>query len=121
VGGMCHYMLPRGDGRRDRALDGRYADEALQLLLMAAQRAGAKPEELQVKLFGGGDMFEASGATIHVSAQNVSAARDLARRHGLRVVSEDLGGIGHRHLRYEVGSGAVWVKHARRTLSMGGA
>ena len=35
VGGMCHYMLAqrRGRGEPDGALNGKYADEALQLLL----------------------------------------------------------------------------------------
>lgn len=58
IGGMCHVLLPQRSGRRGSAtLDGRYADEALQLLLQAAAAAGTEAGEYQAKLFGGGNMF----------------------------------------------------------------
>lgn len=51
-GGMCHYMLP---SRRNPSakLDGRYADEALALLLQAASHYPAPIHEYEAKLFGG--------------------------------------------------------------------
>lgn len=58
IGGMCHFLLPQRSGRHSGStLDGRYADEALQLLLQAASAAGTRAEEYQAKLFGGGNMF----------------------------------------------------------------
>lgn len=60
VGAMCHYMLPeRGSERQDSerpAPDGRYADEAIALLLKKMDVVGASHKEYQVKLFGGGNI-----------------------------------------------------------------
>ena len=40
IGGMCHYLLPARNGSRfGGGLDGRYADEALALLLHKMRQA----------------------------------------------------------------------------------
>ena len=33
IGGMCHYLLPSRDGASATTLDGRYAKEAMQMLM----------------------------------------------------------------------------------------
>ncbi|MDI1276172.1 chemotaxis protein CheD [Methylobacter sp.] len=117
VGGMCHYMLPeRGNERREGdwpAPSGRFADEAIALLLKRMDMAGAPHKEYQVKLFGGGNMFPNvnMNASSQIGIQNVQAARRLAKKHGFTCVAEHLGGIGHRNVIFEVWSGEVWVKH----------
>ena len=30
----------------------------------------------------------------------------------MRLAAEHLGGVGHRHIIFDVGSGTVWVRHA---------
>lgn len=111
LGGMCHYMLPSRPVERIGGLDGRYGDEALELLLAEARRAGAAPTECQVKVFGGGNMTGESAARPDVARRNVEAARVLARRHGLTIRTEHLGGSGHRHVVLDVMSGDVWLRH----------
>ena len=55
VGGMCHYMLPNRSLERrtasDLPLDGRYADEAIELLTKEINLAGVPHREYEVKLF----------------------------------------------------------------------
>lgn len=113
VGGMCHYMLPYRPDRQFGDLDGRYADEATALMFRDMRRCGTRPEEYQVKLFGGADMFPGmrGGDNKHVGARNVEAARDIVRAHGLNCVVEHLAGAGHRNLVFDVWSGNVWLKH----------
>ncbi len=114
MGGMCHYLLPsRGTGMPAEC-DGRYADEAVAILLREARAAGLKQDECEFKMFGGGNMFPALRSlhdNAHVPARNVAAMRDLARRHGLRIAAEDVGGSGHRHVMFDIWSGHVWVRH----------
>jgi len=123
VGGMCHYMLPKHTGRKHGALDGRYADEALELMLRGIQNAGTCPKEYQVKLFGGGHMFSAHQAVSedHVGAKNVEMARVLMKRHGFASCAEHLGGIGHRNIFFDIWSGHVWVRHQPPVSSTNGA
>lgn len=112
VGGMCHYMLPaRRRGKKFDHLDGRYADEALLLLLKEILRAGTNPYEYEVKLFGGGNMFAPHAQKqMNVADRNIEAGHALLLRHGFKVLVEHLGGRGHRQIIFEVGSGDVWVR-----------
>lgn len=112
IGGMCHYMLPAGHGRREKTADGKYADEAFALLVAKAQDYGTALEEYEIKLFGGGNMFPARASTgkDHVGQKNAEAGRRLIERHGMRSKAEDLGGSGHRTVIFDIWSGHVWVR-----------
>lgn len=57
IGGMCHFLLPSSSKADSGRLDGRYADDAIQLLLQEVKASGTRPSEYEVKLFGGGNMF----------------------------------------------------------------
>lgn len=113
VGGMCHYMLPSRPAKIGQQLDGRYADEAVELMLSEIRKAGTRPHEYEVKMFGGGHMFsahQAAGAD-HVGARNVEMARLLMNKHGFRISAEHQGGIGHRNIFIEIWNGHVWARH----------
>lgn len=134
IGGMCHYMLPTRQPRGPKlhcrirnspigfpsrraldttALDGKYADEALELMFSEIQRSGTRAGEYQIKLFGGGNMFPSTTKlrTQHVGLKNVEVVSQLLAHHGLKVSAEHLGGIGHRNLIFDIGSGHVWMRH----------
>lgn len=115
VGGMCHYMLPtRGGAKPSGELDGRYADEVLELMLGAMRAAGTEPADYELKMFGGGNMFSqlaCSRTESHVASRNVDIGRELSRRYGFRVVAEHLGGSGHRMLMFDIWNGDVWLRY----------
>lgn len=114
IGGMCHYMLPSRAHRAGRQLSGKYADEALQMLMHEIARSRTRPEDYEVKLFGGGNMFAHSRAQQkeckNVSCRNVEAGRRLVAQNGFCIKAESLGGNGHRQIVFDIGSGDVWVK-----------
>lgn len=115
VGGMCHYMLPSRH-KPGSQLDGKYAEEAMELFLLEAARHSTQLEEYQVKLFGGGTMFPGYGkktASATVADNNVAAAHRLVARHCLQLSAEDLGRSGHRNVIFDIRSGHVWVRHQR--------
>lgn len=134
IGGMCHYMLPSRHPRGQKLhcrirnspigfpscratdkkeLDGKYADEALELMFTEIQRSGARAGEYQIKLFGGGNMFPATTKprAQHVGLKNIEIVSQLLAHHGLKVSAEHLGGIGHRNLIFDIGTGHVWMRH----------
>lgn len=114
IGGMCHFLLPRRGTMAGKAKDGRYGDEAVELLLQEMDQAYTRPGEYLVKLFGGGSMFYpprfATGQVGDIPGGNIAMGRELVKRHGLRLEAEDLGGYGHRQVLFELGSGDVWVR-----------
>lgn len=124
IGGMCHYVLPSRGVKTGKRLDGRYADEALQLFLLEIRAAGTWPEEYQVKLFGGGSMFpkrgnltpaqqqtpERDGDCSDVPCRNRQTAYQLIQHYGFTLMAEHLGGSGHRQLMFDIATGDAWVR-----------
>jgi chemotaxis protein CheD len=118
IGGMCHYLLPSrnrtliGDDESDR-LDGRYAEEAVAMFLHEIRRTPTRPEDYEVKIFGGGNQFHADEAAgrADVAARNIDAGLRLIERHGLAVRAHHLGGHGPRQILMDLATGDVWVRH----------
>ena len=116
IGGMCHYMLPHGR-RQSPVLDGRYAEDALQMFLDEVRKAHAHPRDFDIKMFGGGNQFPSHrNHPYPVSERNIHLGRSLLAQHGLHVKSEHMGGVGHRNVIFELWSGHVWVKHVEKVL-----
>lgn len=115
VGGMCHFMLPaRPRSMPSSGQDGRFASDAIDLLLADIRQSNCDPREFHVKLYGGANMFPDichDTGEAHVGARNISAARLLIAHHGLKSMSEHVAGNGHRHLVFDVWNGAVCLHH----------
>lgn len=106
VGGMCHILLPCRQRSRAMALDGRYADEAVELFVHELKRRRIAPASCQVKLFGGSNMFASLGpAGSQIGRRNIDAARQVLAHHGFTVLTEHVGGTSHRRLFFDLVSG----------------
>ena len=116
VGGMSHFLLPtRGSVVPLNLLDGRYGDEALQLMIQDLKKSGVSHRQCQAKIFGGGNMFPgtSSAAGIRVGLRNGEAARAMLQSHGIEVLSESLYGVGHRQIIFNVSNGDVWSRQVK--------
>jgi len=129
IGGMCHYMLPTRGEKRTSELNGKYADEAMEMFLRELRATHTKPSEYQVKLFGAGNMFPVAGnrecqrctpetaylredgVCPKVPCRNRQVAYHLVRQHGFTLHAEHLGGQGHRQLMFDIWNGDAWMKH----------
>jgi len=113
IGGMCHFMLPTRPQRPTGELDGRYGDEAIELMLRESRLYGIAPTEFRIQLFGGGNMFPAIGRQKdnHVGKKNVEAAKQLLQVHGLTCHGAHVEGVGHRNLIFDLWSGQISLKH----------
>jgi chemotaxis protein CheD len=113
IGGMCHYVMPtRHAGRPGRELSGKYADEALTILLHRIETTGTSPHDYQVKMFGGGNQFPDHGAPgADVASRNIEIGLHLLSDLGFQLTSMHLGGTGHRQVILDVRTGDVWVRH----------
>ncbi len=123
VGAMSHFLLPRRQrlsvpGRKD-ALDARYGEEALALMVQGLARHGIDVRQCVARLFGGGDMFPnqprrplalPSG---NVGRRNGEAARSLLQQLGVAIASENLFGAGHRRIAFDIASGEVHSHQVR--------
>jgi len=118
LGGMSHFLLPtRGKHVKHHEMDGRYGDEALQLMISDLRARGVEPQECQAKIFGGGNMFPGMkhAAGIKVGHRNGLAARAMLRQSGIQVVTESLFGVGHRQIIFDLSRGDVWARQVKPT------
>lgn len=118
IGGMCHFLLPGRIRNPLQDADGRYADEAVQWLMDAASSHGTRPQEYEIKLFGGGNMFRGQPGTggMDVGARNIEAANGLLALHGLKPRASSVGEYGYRNVFFDVATGHVWVRHVAHAV-----
>ncbi len=132
-GAMCHYVLP-GRGRhagQTEALNGRYADEFMLLLMSELNKRQLAPAQFQVSAYGAANMFQQLNITcadqgagsetlcigcLNVACRNRQAARRETLRHGFVLGDTDLGGTGHRHLSFDIATGQVVLKKMQQPL-----
>jgi chemotaxis protein CheD len=108
IGGMNHFMLPEGSAGPVSA-PARYGVYAMEVLLNALLKHGAKRSRLQAKVFGGGHVLKAFTSN-NVGDQNVRFVRDYLSREGIPVVAEDLLGSQPRKVGFYPKSGRALVK-----------
>lgn len=102
IGGMNHYLLP-GNQSTDQGLL-RYGVNAMELLINGLLKEGCHKLDLQAKVFGGGQMLNASS---QIGAENAQFARDYLRAEGIEIVGGSLGGKRGRRLRFFPTTGRV--------------
>ena len=115
VGGMNHFMLPDSGGDADSPISAsaRYGTYAMEVLINDLLKAGAKRENLEAKVFGGGAVLRGFIA-MNVGERNAQFVRDFLRVEGIRIVAEDLNDIHPRKVYYFPRSGKVLVKKLKQ-------
>lgn len=112
VGGMNHFMLPdNASADKDNPVSGamRYGTYAMEVLINQLLRNGARRENLEAKIFGGGNVLK-SFTTMNVGDRNAVFVRDFLKVERIRVTSEDLLDIYPRKVYYFPKTGRVLVK-----------
>jgi chemotaxis protein CheD len=107
VGGMNHFMLPDDPGHDQRGSALRYGCFAVERLINELLKHGAAREELEVKIFGGGQVIASMS---DIGRSNIEFVRGYLRDERIPIVAEDVGGTCARRLRYYPRSGRVLVK-----------
>ncbi len=115
VGGMNHFMLPDGGSDADSPISAsaRYGTYAMEILINDLLKAGAKRENLEAKVFGGGAVLRGF-SSMNVGERNAQFVRDFLKVENIRVVAEDLNDIHPRKVYYFPRSGKVLVKKLKQ-------
>lgn len=108
LGGMCHFMLPNRRRPGGIPLDGRYGDEALDMLMHAIERSGTRPQDYEAHLYGGADtMPDKSGVKFNVGERNIEQGWALIDQHGFQLQAIDVGDHVPRTVRLDLRTGSV--------------
>ena len=115
IGGMNHFMLPDGGGDPGSPTSAsmRYGAYAMEVLINEILKAGARRDNLEAKVFGGGNVLRGF-TTINVGERNAEFVRDFLRAENIRIVAEDLNDIHPRKVYYFPETGKVLVKKLKQ-------
>ena len=111
VGGMAHIMLPTANG----SLGGnpaKYADTALELLLLEIANMGTNKSRLRAKMAGGAQMFSFPGKppVLKIGDRNAEAVERELKKHGIPLLVSDVGGSFGRTIHFDVGTGELRIR-----------
>ena len=117
IGGMNHFMLPYsgsgGDSDSPVSASMRYGTYAMEVLINELLKAGARRENLEAKVFGGGNVLRGFIA-INVGERNAQFVRDYLKTENIRVLAEDLNDIHPRKVYFFPRTGRVLVKKLKQ-------
>jgi chemotaxis protein CheD len=115
AGGMNHFMLPdmaKGSGEGIVSPSMRYGGYAMEVLINSLLKMGARRENLEAKVFGGGRVSP-SVESACVGERNARFVKEFLRAEGISIVGEDLNGDHPRKVYFFPGRDKVLVKKLR--------
>jgi len=114
IGGINHFMLPF-DTSESQLIDSsiRYGSHALEVLLNQLYKLGARKENLQAKVFGGGNVLSAPESHL-IGERNADFLLSYLDAELIPVVSKSLLGPWPQKIYFFPASGRVLVKKLKR-------
>ena len=101
IGGMNHFLLPFGQEQgTDRPV--RYGLFAMEMLINALMKDGARKENLQAKIFGGAKIM---ADLRDIGAANAKFTREFLATEHIACVAESLGGSQARRVVFRPATG----------------
>lgn len=115
IGGMNHFMLPDGSGDpgSPTLASMRYGTYAMEVLINQLLKAGARLDNLEAKVFGGGNVLRGF-TSIDVGERNARFVREFLRAEKICIVAEDLNDVHLRKVYYFPQTGKVLVKKLKQ-------
>jgi chemotaxis receptor (MCP) glutamine deamidase CheD len=115
VGGMNHYMLPKGNP--DDPQPSRFGEHAIHGLIEQICGKGGKKERLEAKIFGAASVLDMDESWICVPCINRKFARNYLANFHIPLISERLGGNLPLKVRMFTHTGVVLVRALPRSLA----
>lgn len=108
IGGLNHFLLPLKDKTQvlqtEQGL--RYGDVAMEHLVNSILHHGGHRHSLEVKLFGGGNMYPTHSQK-SVGDSNIRFVLDFIQTENIKLVAQDVGGNQARKIYFHPFSGKV--------------
>jgi len=95
VGGMNHFLLPGGKPGEGSSVV--YGVNAMELLINALLKAGARRSHLEAKIFGGATMLE---SIRNIGASNIEFALKFLETERIPCIGRSVGGSLARRVKY---------------------
>jgi chemotaxis protein CheD len=112
IGGMNHFMLPDKQVAGTESIGARYGTYAMEVLINHLLKLGAKRENLEAKVFGGGNVLPGL-LPANVGHKNASFVEEFLNTENIRIAARDLAAAHPRKVYFFPTTGRVLVKRLR--------
>lgn len=104
-GGMSHFMRPMAESREEATPI--FGNAATIGLINMGEAAGCLRKDLKAHILGG--TVSSSAPSHNIGEMNATVARQVLAKKGIRIVSEDIGGMVGRKILFNTFSGELAV------------
>jgi chemotaxis protein CheD len=109
IGGMNHFMLPSVNETEPTSASARYGIYAMEILINQLLKMGARRQNMEAKVFGGGNVLKGFGP-MSVGERNAQFVHEFLVNEQIPIVAEDLLDIFPRKVYFFPSTGRVLVK-----------
>ena len=109
IGGMNHFMLAESTEDTAVSASARYGTYAMEILVNHLLKLGARRDNLEAKVFGGGRVMASLSAS-RVGDRNAAFVMQYLQTEGIPVAAKDLLDVHPRKVYFFPGTGRVLVK-----------
>lgn len=95
---MNHFLYPIT--RDPDAATAQYGNVGVKALLRLLLEEESRTEDLEAQIFGGASLPNGSDEMLTIGLQNLDVSRQILKRKGIPIVSEDVGGTKGRKVVY---------------------
>ncbi|MCG7553869.1 chemotaxis protein CheD [Pseudoalteromonas sp. Of11M-6] len=112
---VSHMLLPTTEKPNDDE-PAKYVDKTFSLVRQYLKRFSIPENCVEIKLFGGGEMFKTSCSET-VGMRNIEMSHKLIDDYGFRLIARDVGGPYYRRIQVDLKDGACRVDRFHVALS----
>lgn len=118
ITGMAHIMLPSSKAIRKNENIAKFADTAIDELILQMEKLGARKSRFIAKIAGGAQMFAFSSQsdTMKIGERNADAVREILAHYGIPIRSDDTGGNFGRTIEFFSEDGKLIIKTAGKGI-----
>lgn len=119
--GMAHIMLPDSKMAKKEGLNrAKYADTAVDDLLLSLKRAGVYSSRLKAKVAGGAQMFKfrTTSEMMRIGPRNVEAVKKELLAYKIPIVAEDVGGSCGRTIEFDPRTSELRIRKVSQGVSV---
>jgi chemotaxis protein CheD len=113
IGGMNHYLVPLWN--ENGLQSPKYGNISIPRLIESMVNIGCEVHNMEAKLFGGGNIINASSENMMIGHKNILIAKEILREYGIPIVAQDVGGAKGRRIMMRSDTGKIFLKYIKNS------
>jgi chemotaxis protein CheD len=109
IAGINHFLLPVNEKYMSDIE--KYGDTSLKFMLDKILGMGSNLEDIDAKVFGGGEVLTYENSNFNIGKKNIALALDFLSEHEIKIVSRAVGGIWGARIIFNTLTGTVTHKY----------